>query len=81
MNTVEAEAFLNTWIGVSLNAQDLRPLIGNQATPYVRAIPGNGVFNAVNEWIAYGGCLGLNRDKCVAVRPDCVGARIAAASR
>lgn len=54
-------AFLNSWIGVTLNAQDLRPLIGNQATPTVRALPGNGVFNTVSEWIAYGGCLGLNR--------------------
>jgi len=48
--------FANNWIGANLADQDLRPLIESQVAPVVRTLPGNSVFNAINEWMAYGGC-------------------------
>jgi len=48
--------FVNSWVGVTLVDQDLRPLIEGQTAPTVRALSGNGVFISVEEWIAYGGC-------------------------
>ncbi len=53
-------AFVSNWMGVNYIDQDVRPLIGNQATPTVSALAGNPVFLAVDEWVAYGGCLGFN---------------------
>jgi hypothetical protein len=54
------QAFISNWISVEFVAQELRPLIGNQASPLVRAVPGNPVFTGVTEWIANGGCPILN---------------------
>ena len=48
--------FLSNWFSVNFVAQDLRPLVNNQAAPLVRAINGNPVFIGVEEWTAHGGC-------------------------
>jgi len=64
---IQTLSFLNNWISVNLVDQDLRPLIENQASPVVKPIPGNSVFFAVEEWFAYGGCLGFNTFDAVTV--------------
>jgi hypothetical protein len=56
----ETQAFLANWMSLNLVSGDVRPLIGNQATPTVRALTGNSVFDDGLEWVAYGGCLGIN---------------------
>jgi hypothetical protein len=53
-------AFLNNWIGVNFLDRSVRELIELQSTPTVKTIPGNSVFNAVQQWVAYGGCLNIN---------------------
>ncbi len=53
--------FLEDYMGVSAVTTDVRPLIGNQATPLVKVISGNPVFTGVLQtWIAYGGCFLIN---------------------
>ena len=54
--------FRSQWLQVNLQDRDLRPLIGNQSAPTVRAtnIGSNPVFINITEWIAYGGCLVFN---------------------
>ncbi|MBD3219976.1 T9SS type A sorting domain-containing protein [bacterium] len=49
-------AFVNTYLGVDLVQGDVSPLIGNQVSPTLAAIAGNGVFVRVDRWVAYGGC-------------------------
>lgn len=44
----------------SLQSNDLRPLIGSQASPRVVPVTGNGVITWADSWIAYGGCPGIN---------------------
>ncbi len=53
-------AFLNDVMGVVFDAADIRPLIGNQTTPLVKAEIGQPVFFQIDEWIAYGGCPKVN---------------------
>jgi len=57
---VDGEAFVNRFLSVSYAQNAVGPLIGNQTTPLVKAIPSNGVISRVDEWVAYGGCLGIN---------------------
>ncbi|MEZ4387649.1 MAG: FlgD immunoglobulin-like domain containing protein [Candidatus Krumholzibacteriia bacterium] len=52
--------FVNTYLSVNLPSNNVGPLIANQTAPTVKASPGNGVIVNVDEWIAYGGCLGIN---------------------
>jgi hypothetical protein len=56
--------FLEYYMGVSLVNNDLRPLLGNQATPRVLITQGltnpDRVFYRLSSWIAYGGCPGFN---------------------
>jgi len=44
----------------SLQSNDLRPLVGSQASPRVVPVTGNGVIYGADSWIAYGGCPGIN---------------------
>jgi len=56
-----ALTFLEEYMGVTVVTHDVRPLIGNQATPLVKVIGGNPVFNSsLQTWIAYGGCFSIN---------------------
>jgi hypothetical protein len=57
---VGGPAFLDRWVGVQLVDGDIRQYIGGQTAPTVRAIGGNGVLDADDEWVAYGGCLNIN---------------------
>ena len=54
------EAFINTYLPVSFVQNTVGPLIGNQTAPLVSAMDGNGIITRVDEWIAFGGCLGIN---------------------
>jgi len=55
-------------MGVNLVNSFLRPLIGNQATPLIQAVSGNPVILLPN-WIAYGGCPGINTFDALTARP------------
>lgn len=55
-----ALAFSTNVMGVTFQGNNLRSFIGNQATPLVKALPGNPVIMNVASWIAYGGCVGIN---------------------
>ncbi|MEN8008506.1 MAG: T9SS type A sorting domain-containing protein [Candidatus Krumholzibacteriota bacterium] len=62
-------AMAENYLGVNVSSNDIRPLIGNQATPLVATIGGNSVFNpANNSWVAYGGCAGINTFDATDVR-------------
>ncbi len=50
------QSFVQDRLGVSLVGDNLEPLIGNQASPAVAPIPGNGIVTNVESWIAFGGC-------------------------
>jgi hypothetical protein len=54
------QAFLNTYLPYNWIQNAVGPLIGNQTAPLVKPIAGNGVIVRVSDWIAYGGCLGIN---------------------
>ncbi len=54
------EAFVNDFFNVNYVNNSVRSFIANQTAPLVRTIAGNGFIADVNEWIAYGGCLGIN---------------------
>jgi hypothetical protein len=54
------QAFVNEYFSVTLTDPNALDSINDQTTPLVRPISGNPVFVRVNEWIAYGGCLGIN---------------------
>ena len=56
----QGSAFINTYLGVSFTQNAVGPLIGQQTTPLVRGVASNGVISRVDEWVAYGGCLGIN---------------------
>jgi len=56
----QGAAFVNNYISVNLVDNSILQLIGNQTAPLVKAVPGNGVITTVDEWVAYGGCLGIN---------------------
>ena len=54
---------LDHWMGNILSSNDVRPLIGGQATALVRRTGDevtNPVFKTATSWIAYGGCPGIN---------------------
>ena len=54
-------AFLETKMGVTTVTNNIRPFIGNQTTPLVKAVAGNPVFGGtLQSWIAYGGCFSIN---------------------
>ena len=61
------QQFLTQHVGVTVVDSDLRPLIGEQTAPLVRTVPGNGVVVSLDRWIAYGGCLRINRFDAVEV--------------
>jgi len=71
----EGQSFMNNYLGLQLIGPDVRPLIGNQATPVVHSIPGNGIFVSADRWVAYGGCLYINTFD--AVEPLGSGSRLA----
>jgi hypothetical protein len=52
--------FLATYLGVTVDNNDLRPAINNQTAPRVRPTTGNSLFTTAGDWIAYGGCPGIN---------------------
>ncbi|MEN8008015.1 MAG: FlgD immunoglobulin-like domain containing protein, partial [Candidatus Krumholzibacteriota bacterium] len=56
----ETLTFLESYMGVGLISDDVRPLIDNQTTPLVAAIAANPVFVPGLSWIAFGGCPGIN---------------------
>ncbi len=61
--------FLQDFINVSRTAADLRPLINNQATPFVIPVAGNSVLQTTPQWIAYGGCANINKFDAVEALP------------
>lgn len=54
------QSFVSNFFSVTFQQKSILPLINNQTTPLVKAVPGNGVITRVPEWIAFGGCLGIN---------------------
>ncbi|MBD3222876.1 T9SS type A sorting domain-containing protein [bacterium] len=56
----QGSAFVNTYLSVNYIQNSVGPLIGNQTAPLVKTIAGNSILTTVDEWIAYGGCLGIN---------------------
>ncbi len=53
--------FLEEVMGATMVTSDVRGLIDNQATPLIKAVPGNPVFTGeLQTWIAYGGCPRMN---------------------
>jgi hypothetical protein len=54
-------AFLINRMGVSVTTDYIRPLIDNQVTPEVKPDPAAGMFFDTPTWVAYGGCLKINR--------------------
>ncbi len=65
---VAGVGFVEDVLGVNLVSGFLRELIGNQATPLVVPVPGNPVITSVADWVAYGGCLGINTFDAVTIR-------------
>ncbi|MEN8008013.1 MAG: FlgD immunoglobulin-like domain containing protein [Candidatus Krumholzibacteriota bacterium] len=62
-------ALAEDYLGVNVSTNDLRPHIGNQASPFVATMAGNLVFNPGNtSWIAHGGCPGVSTFDAVDVR-------------
>jgi len=56
----DGSAFINTYCSVNYIDKSILSYIGNQTAPKVVPIAGNGVIARVDEWIAYGGCIGVN---------------------
>jgi len=54
-------SFLENVMGLNVETNDIRPIIGNQSFPLVLAVPANGVIQNVDSWIAYSSCLGVNQ--------------------
>lgn len=71
-NSQEGINFVQDWLGVTLINWSLRPLVSNQASPLVRAIPGGPVYFQDPTWIAYGGCPGINTFDAVEVSEGAV---------
>ncbi len=71
---VNTNLFMSDFMKISLNAKDVRPLIGNQTSPIVAPIVGNEV-GLVERYYAYGGC--PNSSDSDAVQPINGGVRIA----
>jgi hypothetical protein len=51
--------YLSSVMGVQYVSNDVRPTIDNQTAP--RVIPTGAVVGFTEQWIAYGGCLAINR--------------------
>ncbi len=51
-------ALLDTIMNLTVHANTIRPLIGDQGSPRVLPVPDNSVFNSTADWIAYGSCPG-----------------------
>jgi hypothetical protein len=63
-----AVAFRNTWFSVTQTSGDVRPLIGNQATPKVLPLPqAVGDFQLGYSFVAFGGCQIFNDFDAVVV--------------
>ncbi len=60
--------FLEAVMGLDLATNDVRNFIDNQASPLVFAVAGNPVILNISNWIAYGGCFGINTFDGVTVR-------------
>jgi hypothetical protein len=71
-STVDGLLFLNTYLGATLSNNDIRPLIGNQMAPVVQPVAGNGIFTTPEEWIAFGGCIGINDFDAITTRGSSV---------
>jgi len=56
----QGSAFVNTYLSVNFLQNSVGPLIGNQTAPLVKPLAGNSILTTVDEWIAFGGCLGIN---------------------
>jgi hypothetical protein len=52
--------FLNNWIGINHLENSILLNIDSQTAPTVRITPSNPVFATIDEWIAFGGCPGIN---------------------
>jgi hypothetical protein len=50
------QTFLSDWLGVTLDADDARPLLGSQGAARVSPVQGNSVFDEQLTWIANGNC-------------------------
>ncbi len=59
-NVINGLTFVEQEMGLSFDTTSIIDNIGGQATPLVIAEVGNPVFVQATEWIAYGGCLGIN---------------------
>ena len=55
-----ARAFLEDRLGVTFVDTDVRDNIAGQTAPLVVRTASNPVFTTVNDWLAYGGCAGIN---------------------
>ncbi len=64
--------FLQDYMGLDVQSNDIRPLIDNQATPVVKAMAGNPVIVNQDTWLAYGGCFGINTFDAVTLRTGAV---------
>jgi hypothetical protein len=53
-------SFISNYLGVQFLSRQLSNLIDGQVAPTVRAATGNSIIATVDEWVAYGGCLGIN---------------------
>jgi hypothetical protein len=56
----EGDQFMLDWLKVTHMGIDARPLINNQTSPEVLAIPGNGFFFDNSSWVVDGGCPTIN---------------------
>jgi hypothetical protein len=68
--------FRNTWMPMTFNNTNIRPLIQNQINPIVDPVPGNGV-GLTHSYIAYGGCPVFNQFDAVQSLEDGHSTRIA----
>jgi hypothetical protein len=60
--------FMENVLGVNVSTYNVRSFISNQSSPLVRSVAGNAVFRNIDQWIAYGGCFGINYFDGVTVR-------------
>ena len=73
--TLNTQAFVDDWLGVSVLDGDVYPEIGNQTSPRVRVLPDNDVFVGITEWALAGACPGRHRFDRVEANTD--GVRLA----
>ncbi len=59
-STASNRSFLETRMGLTWNDRDVRDNIAGQMAPLVVTVADNLVFTTVAEWVAYGGCFGVN---------------------